>query len=447
MNAVPTQRVAHPLEALVELVRRARGARDVTALRFIAVNDSHLLAPFQQSALWLEGEGVVALSGVIEIESNAPYVHWLERMASRLKGSPARALTAPDFVADTSREGEPWMPEHVLWVPFAGTGRNQGAGGMLVARPLPWREVDLRLFSEWLETWACIHQAATQPTGASLVKRWLRRLPARLRRRPLLWTAAVAAVGVVPVRLSVLAPGELVPAHPVVVRAPLEGIVKAIDVETNQPVREGQVLFTYDEAVLSSRLDVAAESLRTAEAEQRQLSQQALLDPKARGALANAKGAVEEKRLELDFLRDQLSRSKVLAPRDGVAFVDNPSDLIGRPVTAGQRILRLAEPEDKEVEAWLPVADAIALTEGADVRLYLNATPLEPVAGKLRYVAYEPTHRPDGTYAYRVRALIAGATAHRVGLKGTVRLSGARVPLVYWMVRRPLARVREFLGI
>jgi hypothetical protein len=34
-----------------------------------------------------------------------------------------------------------------------------------------------------------------------------------------------------------------------------------------------------------------------------------------------------------------------------------------------------------------------------------------------------------------------------VGLKGTVQLSGERVPLAYWMLRRPLATIRQALGL
>jgi hypothetical protein len=50
-------------------------------------------------------------------------------------------------------------------------------------------------------------------------------------------------------------------------------------------------------------------------------------------------------------------------------------------------------------------------------------------------------------YAYRVRAVLEGGTAHRIGLKGTVRLVGEYVSLAYWITRRPLATIREFLGI
>ena len=126
---------------------------------------------------------------------------------------------------------------------------------------------------------------------------------------------------------------------------------------------------------------------------------------------------------------------------------DDPSEWIGRPVATGERIMRIATPRDVEVEAWLPVGDAIPLEPGAPVNLYLSASPLTPVEANVRYMSYDAFQRPDGNYAYRVRATLAGQTQHRVGLKGTAKLSGRWVPLCYWVFRRPLALIRQTLGL
>ena len=123
------------------------------------------------------------------------------------------------------------------------------------------------------------------------------------------------------------------------------------------------------------------------------------------------------------------------------------SDFIGKPVSVGERVLRIAALTDVEVEAWLPVADAIAVPPDAPVLLYLNASPLEPVPARLRYLAHEAVQRPDGLYAYRVRATLAAPTTHRVGLKGTAKIQGDWVPAGYWVMRRPIATLRSTLGL
>jgi hypothetical protein len=136
----------------------------------------------------------------------------------------------------------------------------------------------------------------------------------------------------------------------------------------------------------------------------------------------------------------------VLAPQDGVALFDDPSEWIGKPVQTGERIMRIAAPGDIEVEAWLPLADAIDLPEGAPVSLYLAASPLSALSARVRYLAHDASARPDGGYAYRLRAKLDSATAHRVGLKGTAKLRGRWVPLAYWVLRRPLAGIRAAIG-
>jgi hypothetical protein len=120
-------------------------------------------------------------------------------------------------------------------------------------------------------------------------------------------------------------------------------------------------------------------------------------------------------------------------------------------VTVGEKVMAIADPTQVEVEAWLSPADAIVLENGAPVTLFLNSDPLNPITARLSYVAYEATESPDGILAHRVRATIddpdvTPESAPRLGLRGTARLDGDRVPLAYWLFRRPLGVVRQWLG-
>ena len=249
-----------------------------------------------------------------------------------------------------------------------------------------------------------------------------------------------------PVRLTVLAQGELVPASPTVVRAPLDGVIDVFHVQPNQKVQAGQALFSFDEIVIQSRLEVAMQALATAETDYRQTSQLALSDARSKSQLGLLVGKVEERRAEIDFLKEQLTRARVVSPQAGMVLMDDPSEWIGKPVATGERILRLAALDDVEVEAWVPIADAIRFEPDAEVSLYLSASPLAPVSARLRYMAHDAVQRPDGTFAYRVRATLTDKTSHRVGLKGTAKLQGGWAPLAYWALRRPLATLRAFIG-
>lgn len=453
--------------ALLDLSRRARHAATVRELGFVLVNDSRSLVAYRQAGLWVAAEGVYALSGVVQIEANASYALWLEKVCACLaeqEMAQVRSVVASDLPPALANAWEEWWPLHALWLPLpgavapgasAGPGQAMTSAGLVLVRELPWTQQEKALLQEWADiarhafhglyrprtgSWRGLRQRVREQLSLQPGQRWWQQ-------RPLRWTVLVVAILAVPVRLTVLAPGELVPAHPLVIRAPLEGVVDTFHVQPNQLVKKDQPLFGFDEALIQSRSDVAAQALATAETEYRQTSQQALTDAKSKQQLALLIGKIEEKRAEVDYLRDQLLRARVLAPQEGVALFDDPSEWIGKPVAVGERIMRIATPSDSEVEAWLPIADAIALAPHAQVKLYLNASPLSPVSARLRFQAHDAVKRPDGSYAYRVRATLDEPTAHRVGLKGTAKVYGEWVPLIYWVLRRPWAAVRSTLGM
>ena len=68
------------------------------------------------------------------------------------------------------------------------------------------------------------------------------------------------------------------------------------------------------------------------------------------------------------------------------------------------RIVQIADPAAAELRIDLPVADAIALDEGARVDLFLDVDPLEPRRASMSYAAYEAEPTPAGVLAYRVIA-------------------------------------------
>ena len=149
--------------AFLEVARRARRAGDAAELAFVAVNDSSLLAPYRQAALWLREGGVVCLSGVVQVEANVPYVLWLQSVCAQLalRGDSPCAVDSTDFPGPLGEAWGDWLPAHVAWLPItAAPGSSQAAGdegapigGLLLTRDTPWTEQDLLLLAEWVDTW------------------------------------------------------------------------------------------------------------------------------------------------------------------------------------------------------------------------------------------------------------------------------------------------------
>lgn len=441
-----------PLLQVLALSKRARSAGSQAELAFLAVNDTHALHAYRQAALWMRAGGIVALSGVVDPDANAPYAQWLQEVCRHLGDKvPALApVSAADLPAELAQEWAEWLPTFGLWIPLPPQAEASPAevGGLLLAADQAWSPDALAWLAEWMAAWHHAWVACRQGSRWRWWTRWSTSSTTskgRWRRHALV-AGVLLAVMCLPVKLSVLAPGELVPAHPAMVRAPLDGIVAQFHVQPNQMVKAGQPLFSFDQAALAARHEVAAQSLATAEAEYRQFAQQAVSDNRSKTQLSPLLGRIEEKRAEAGYLQDQFQRTTVNAPQDGVVMFDDPSEWAGKPVQTGEKIMRIAAPHDVEVEAWLPIGDAIPLTTQAHVELYLAASPLAPISAQLRYIGHDAMLRPDGQYAYRVRARLTGSTDQRVGLKGTAKISGDSVPLAYWVIRRPLATVRQTMG-
>lgn len=453
MNAAVSPQSVNPAMLLLELGHRARVARSNAELRFLLVNDSRLLVPYRQACLWLDDGGVTALSGVVETDRNTPYAQWLHGVCQFLQEQhpmQVRRIEPAQLPSELASSWSEWLGPYAVWVPLLQDGQKPAPkGGLLLSGAQAIEEQRFPLLAEWSHIWFHAYSAlqAGQPRfwrkpAASSVsaKSWWQKKS--------IWIlGGLFAFGAVPVHMSVLAPGELVAAQPVVLRAPLDGVIDQIHVQPNQMVRKGERLFGLDEAQISSRLEVARQALLTAEAEYRQSAQLALGDARSKAQLAVLVGRIGEKRAEVQYLGDQRDRSRVLAPEDGMVLFDSPTEWLGKPVQTGERVMRIARPDEVEIEAWVPIGDAIPLAQGTTVKLYLAANPMAGLEGKLRYMAYDATARPDGSYAYRVRASMSLAKEEaRIGLKGTAKLQGDWVPLVYWVLRKPWAVLRQFIA-
>lgn len=451
-----------PALTLLELSRRARHAANGLALQFILVNQTHELTPYLLGALWIEDEGIVMQSGVTEIEKNAPFILWLSDLSKRLSYEENITRIEPSMLsAQDVKEWEKSLPSEAVWIPIQSESKKLG---LLLCREIAWSDQDLMLLKEWLDIWSHAWQKMYAPSLTSEIyrlgqsfKQWITlsddqndqdfflSLWKNKRRRFFLMLIGILLI---PIPLTILAPAELVASHPAVIRVPIEGVVDEFFVKPNEKVVEGQPLFKLDLTSLRSRLQIAQQETQVASTEYRQSTLQSLNDPKSRIQLAPQEGKASEKKLESEYVKDLLEKAQIKSPRDGVAIFDDPSEWIGKPVQAGERVMIVANEKEIEIEAWVAPNNAIQLPTNAKVTLYLNISPLSPIEGVVKTIGYEAIQRPDATYAYRLRATVNSSNINqRIGLKGTAKISGHYVPIAYWIFRKPLAFARQFLGL
>ena len=439
------------LELLYQLAGRAREASGEQALAFTILNETLALIPYRQAAWWrgpLPG-AVAAVSGLPQSDPGAPYVQWLGtlcRALVRSAESPAdhnapRPFTASEIPEDIACEWGAWLPAQALWLPL----RNRAGsllGGLVFAREEAWTPIELTLFAQLAQIWAHAFGAFDpRPSWNVRVRSWLR--PTRRQRWALI---AVAAVCVAPVRLSVLAPAEVTAKDPFVVRAPLDGVIDRLYVQPNQPVSPGTQLLALDATTLQSRYALARKDLDAAQEEYRQVAQLAVTEDKDRLEMTLRKGKVDESQVELDYTANQLARVRLTAARSAVAVFADPNDWTGKAVSIGEKIMLLADPANVELTAWLPAADNIDVKPGGTLTLYPKSSPLSSYDARIESISYRAEPTPEGVVAYRIKATFTGNARPVLGTMGTARTHGNRVPLIYYVLRRPLTLARQWLG-
>lgn len=443
----PQQAGTQALVVLLQLAKRARSAESLQQLAFIMVNETLQLLHYRQAALWThQGLGrIMALSGTPVPETNAPYCQWLSQVCNTLARATVTSplpLTSNDLPPALAEEWGQWLPENALWLPLLNP-QGQARGGLLLAKDTHFTQAEqtlaLELTHAYQHAW---HSLSPRPP---LLNRLL-----NLKQVPhtrLAIALSVLFILCFPVHLSVLAPAEIIPLQPFLVRAPLEGVIDQIHVQPNQPVTLNTPLFSLDTTLLKTQHAIAQEAYNTAQEEYRQAAQLAVVDDKSKITLALRKGQMAEKSAELDYTAAQLGRVQVKAEHEGVAVFKDVNDWQGKAVVLGEKILLLANPKQVEMRIDLPASDVIELTEGAKVTLYPNGNPLMAIDATVTTIAYQAEATASGILAYQLKAQLApSATPPRIGLMGTAKVYGHNVPLIYMLSRKPLAALRQMVG-
>jgi len=312
----------------------------------------------------------------------------------------------------------------------------------VLGRRAPWSEGEQLLLDElcggYAQAWelARTERAPVRPGRARRLRRFA------------LWAGVIALHGIalVPVRSSSIAPAEVIASAPAFVRAPFAGVVDSIAVSPNSEVKAGQLLVRLERRQLEAEYGVAVKSMEVATVQYRQVSQEAMTDLRAREQLAVYRGKLEEARADYEYRRARLERADIPSPADGIAVFNDAGDWIGRPIELGERIMLVSPPTSSRIEIDLPVSEATTFDEGSEVSFFSNLNPDQSVSGRLVFMSYATTLTPSGVLIYTARAELKEGSALRLGVKGTAKIYGPRRPLIVWLLRRPLAFVRQWIG-
>jgi hypothetical protein len=123
--------------------------------------------------------------------------------------------------------------------------------------------------------------------------------------------------------------------------------------------------------------------------------------------------------------------------------------MLGKPVKIGERVLEIADPEVVEISIELDVADSIALSIGSEVKLFMDSDPLNSRSATVTHLNYQAEIVSSGDLAYKLTAEITDNFdfVPQLGVRGTAKIYGSNVPLAFYLFRRPITVIRQWIGI
>lgn len=441
--SAPTAIVPAGLRLLVDVESRIRQATSIAQLRRILVDRGHLSDAGLRLFLFEPGRArawvLTAATGIEKIDSDAPLVAALEGeikrqlAAAKPEGKSPMASLGPFQAAGLVEN-----LSHVMIFPLHREGRIHAH--LLCARSEVWLTPTIRLMERLAESaafaWSFHKRAPNVPFMAS---------------RRLVYGAVVVSAlvlaALVPVPMTALAPARVVTQNPIVIAAPIDGVISDILVQPNQRVTRGQPLLTYVDHQLVARAETANREASVVEAKLRRTGMLALSSPEAKRELAVAEAELAVRQAERDHAQEQVRRSRVTAPHDGIALFADRKDWVGRPVAAGERILEIGDPAHVEIQIEVPVEDAIAMKPGQTVSVFLDTAPLSPIAAEVHRINNEPRMLEGRGLAFVLNATIRDAQVPVLGARGTGHLRGDHVPLGFFLLRRPISAFRQWIGL
>ena len=260
-------------------------------------------------------------------------------------------------------------------------------------------------------------------------------------------TTCCVLAAFIPVPLSALAPAEIVASEPMLVTAPIDGVIEDVLAAPGAWVERGAPVVKYADVKLRNDAEVASRSRAVAEARYFKVVQSALATQKDMQDLATAKAELDVANAELGYANELLARSRIKAERAGLLIYSAKSDWVGKPVVTGEKLMEIGDPANSEIRIDLPVSDAIALKSGGSVSLFLDGDPLRAIDGTITRTSYRPVLTTEQQLAFRIHAKFDIEKPRRIGSRGVARVNGETVSLWFYLFRRPMSAVRQRVGL
>ena len=443
------------ISKLLQLEHNCRNCESIKELYYQIVNETRNLVNYSQGVLLtIDFSGkykVVGISDIPVVDSTSPYVQWIENIIIDLNNN---EKSKNIFVVDTKTDLKQidfnsmheFSPSNILFIPLKSIKENREINYILLLfKEEKWLEKDI-LILKHLSSSLAYFLFAMRSTGISQI---LRKISFKNKYLKISIFLLIILM-FLPVKLSVLAPLEVEAKNPYVVTSPLNAVIEEVKVFQNDKIEKEQLLVKFDDVDFNNNYLVAKRTLDVANAQLHTVKQSSFFDATQKSQISQLESQVKLKEAELNFAQEQLGKTKIYAKEDGIAIINNPNDWKGKPVTTGERVFLIAKPQSIELKIMLPVSEAIFLEENALVKAFFDNDPTNSWSGKVKYVSYKPELTEQNILSYKITAdfddIKENGYIPSIGLRGTAKNYTKKVTLFFYLFRKPITAVRQWIG-
>ena len=413
------------LQDLFELEREVREAPNTSALaKVITVRSQAVLGI--KDAVFCAGSSArqmraQAASNSDLVDPSSPVLTWIEEIcalhSSQLENGSTFVASAESHI-----QGKNLLPKHVLFVPLQ--SKDQGLLGCLVfTRTAKFSQHDILFIN---------HLAGTIGHALSIFSRKPNPiLGIGLARLAAFIVVTLFLLAVFPMQLTTLAPAEIVAYQPEVIKAPIDGVIDEITVAPNTQVGPGSLLARLNSHNLKAVYnDVTQKTL---------LAESRITNTQEKRVSEELRTNRDKSRARMETAEERLLQTDIRAETSGIAIVKAPSEWIGRPVKAGEKILEIADPREVELVLKIPAEDADLISQNSKVKLFLDRRPFNPLTGSVIDSSLVPKKNKSNKTYYKFKArLDEGAPTPSIGQRGVARVYGERSSLLFFIFREQM---------
>ena len=427
---------------LLQIEAEARRRTNPNELLHHLANETRGVIEFRQAFVFRNQNGRLklhAVSSLSTFDKNAPLIQAIQTLLRQAERNDALGSVVAMEMPEAEKDS--FAFRQLLWAPLK-TRKGKVAGGVFFARERPWPERQKTLAERLSEVYSHAYSALTNDR--------IRGMPVTVRNGLRIGVlVGLIALAFLPVPLTAIAPVEIVGKDATIVTAPLDGVVREIMVSPNEPVTAGDVLVRFEDTELRNAADIAAQAVLVASARLAATSSSAFGSADARRELAISEAELDLALAEKALADERLTRAQIVAQTSGLIILDDSEDWAGRPVSIGERILEIADPEQVEYRVALAVDDLIVMQGDERMRVFLDSDPLKVRPAIVSRASFHALEQPDGSLAYEVFAQDDGEpdALLRIGARGSAQILGEEASLGFVIFRRPISWLRQTFGV